>query len=79
MVERGTNAIDPESDQNGVFGYQEGFSPEMLKEMYGNLEHYKALAEEDTMIQVSKGFVCREDAGELIRFAVDMARKRGLE
>ena len=34
---------------------------------------------ENTKEQVTKGFVCREDAAELVEIAVQLAKKRGLE
>ena len=47
--------------------------------MYGSLEHYRALVTEDTLRQVTKGFIVREDAEELIQFAVNLAERRGLK
>lgn len=78
-IEKGQSFLDPESDKEGLFGYQEAFSAQMLRELYGTLEHYKELAERHTREQVTKGFVCREDAQELVDLAVELARKRGLE
>ena len=51
----------------------------MLKELYGTLAHYREMAEKNTKEQVTKGFVCREDAAELVEIAVELAKKRGLE
>ncbi len=78
-IEKGQNFLDPESEKEGLFGYQEAFSAQMLRELYGTLEHYKELAERHTREQVTRGFVCREDAQELVDLAVELARKRGLE
>ena len=55
------------------------FSKEMIKELYGTLAHYREMAEKNTKEQVTKGFVCREDAAELVEIAVQLAKKRGLE
>ena len=41
--------------------------------------HYREMAEKNTKEQVTKGFVCREDAAELVEIAVQLAKKRGLE
>ncbi len=69
-----------ETDANGymLFGYQESFSPDLLRELYGGLAEYRRLCEAHTAEQVSKGFVCKEDAAELVRIAVDLAERRGL-
>jgi len=77
-VEPGVNIVDPKSDKDGLFGYQKGYSKAMLKELYGTIENYKKLVTLDTKEQVSKGFICREDAEELIKIAVELAKKRGL-
>ena len=39
----------------------------------------REMAEKNTKEQVTKGFVCREDAAELVEIAVQLAKKRGLE
>ena len=62
-----------------MFGYQQALSKEMIKELYGTLAHYREMAEKNTKEQVTKGFVCREDAAELVEIAVQLAKKRGLE
>ncbi len=62
-----------------AFGYEEPFSAELLKTLYGSLENYRKLCEEDTARQVSRGFVCREDAEELVNLAVKTAARRGLQ
>ncbi len=43
------------------------------------MAHYREMAEKNTKEQVTKGFVCREDAAELVEIAVQLAKKRGLE
>ena len=48
----------------------------MIKELYGTLAHYREMAEKNTKEQVTKGFVCREDAAELVEIAVQLAKKR---
>jgi len=78
-IEPGGSSFDPKSDKDGLFGYQEAFSANMIKELYGSLVYYNELVIKDTLEQVSKGFVCREDADELIELAVRLAKKRGLD
>ena len=78
-LKKGQNFLDPESEKEGLFGYQQAFSKEMIKELYGTLAHYREMAEKNTKEQVTKGFVCREDAAELVEIAVELAKKRGLE
>ena len=77
-IEKGLSFVDPESEEDGLFGYQEGFSASMLQELYGNLDNYQRLVTEDTKEQVSRGFVCREDEEELICLAASLAERRGL-
>ncbi len=78
-IEKGANAIFPDSDLEVLFGHEEPFPAEMLKVMYRSLEHYRELVTEDTAEQVSKGFIVKEDAEDLIEFACDLAAKRGLQ
>ncbi len=77
-VKKGGNAMDPEAETEGLYGYQEAFPADMLKYLYGSLSNYEKLCEADTKEQVSKGFVCREDANKLVKIAVELAAKRGL-
>ncbi len=67
------------SGYNIVFGHEEPFSPDMLRQMYGSLENYETLARRHTQEQVAKGFVIREDAPKLVQIAVELAKSRGLE
>lgn len=77
-IEVGMSMLDASSDKDGLFGYQEAFSSDMLKELYGTIENYRKLVTQDTEEQISKGFVCKEDGQELIELAVKLAKKRGL-
>lgn len=77
-IEPGKSMLNPDTDKDGLFGYQEAFSASMLKELYGTIENYRKLVTQDTEEQISKGFICKEDAEELIETAVELARKRGL-
>lgn len=71
--------MDPYATEDMLFGYQEGFSPAFLKELYGSLAHYEELCEEDTKEQISRGFICKEAGETLVRLAVSLAKERGLE
>lgn len=78
-IEKGRNGLDPEAEQDGLFGYQQAFSASMLEELYGTLEHYEELVTRDTEEQVAKGFVCKEDKEIMIQIAMELAEKRGLK
>lgn len=77
-IEKGANPIFPDSEKELLFGHEEPYPKEMLTAMYGNLEHYKELVTEHTKEQISKGFIVKEDMEDLINFAVNLAKKRGL-
>lgn len=77
-VPKGASFLDPEAEKDPLFGYREAFSPAFLKELYGSLDHYRQLCEEDTKEQIAKGFVCREDGEALVALAVSLAKERGL-
>lgn len=78
-IEPGQSFVDPLSDKDPLFGYEEPFSAAFLKELYGSLENYERLCREDTKEQISKGFICREDGEKLVKMAVGRAKERGLE
>ncbi len=62
-----------------VAGHCEPFSAALLKELYGSLDHYRALVEIDTDEQIMKGFVLPEDKEALVDEIVGLAKERGLE
>ncbi|MGN1277690.1 MAG: alpha/beta hydrolase domain-containing protein [Floccifex sp.] len=78
-VEKGQSFVDLHSDMDPLFGHQEAFSSSLVNELYTSLSHYKELCILDTKEQVSKGFVCQEDAHTLVDLAVSLAKKRGLK
>ncbi|MDR1132280.1 MAG: hypothetical protein LBL15_07675 [Oscillospiraceae bacterium] len=78
-VEIGRYFVDPSSNKDDVFGYQEAFSAAMLQELYGTLANYCELITKDTQEQISKGFIIKEDGEELIRLALALASQRGLK
>lgn len=77
-VDVGTYFVDPTSDKDGLFGYQESFSSSMLKELYGTIENYEKLIREDTNELLAQGIIVREDSEELIQLAMNLAKRRGL-
>lgn len=79
MIEPGQSFVDPSSDKDPLFGFQEAFSPAFLKELYGTLANYERLCREDTKEQISKGFLCKEDGETLVQLAVSLAKERGLD
>lgn len=79
QVDIGQSFVDPTSDKDPLFGYQKAFSASFLQELYGSLSNYEKLCRKDTKEQVSKGFVCKEDADKLVKIAVSLAKKRGLK
>lgn len=78
-IDKGANALFPDLDKEVLFGHEEAFSAEMLTMLYGSLDHYRELVTRDTCEQVTKGFVVKEDAEDLIALAVRKAEERGLK
>ena len=70
------------ADGKGVqmmFGTAKPCSVAMLKELYGDLAHYRKLVEKSTDRAVAQGFVLPEDRDEMIEQVVAVAKSRGLE
>lgn len=61
-----------------MFGHVIPFSPEKLKAIYGDLDHYRKLVEESTDRAIAGGFILKEDREELIERVVTTAKRRGL-
>ena len=61
-----------------LFGFTRSFSAALLKELYTTLDNYRELVAEDTRRQVASGFILRDDAEELVEYAVCKAAERGL-
>lgn len=78
-VEKGKFFVDLESEKDILFGHERAFSKEMLEFMYGDLENYRKLVTLSTKEHVTKGYVLKEDAEELIEEAVGYAKERGLK
>lgn len=78
-IDMGANPMFPNLDREILFGHEEPFGKDTLKAMYGSIEHYRELAEENTKEQVTKGFIVQEDAEDMVNFAVSLAKDRGLE
>ena len=63
---------------NGAFGKENPFSAGFLKELYGDIDHYTKLVNEDYTSIVSQGFLLEEDREEYVRRLVSYAKIRGL-
>ena len=61
-----------------MFGNVMPFSTEKLTALYGDLEHYRRLAEESADRAVAEGYVLREDRDWLVERVVAAAARRGL-
>lgn len=61
-----------------MFGTEYPFPPEKLKAVYGDLGHYRALAEKSADNAVAHGWILADDRDELVRIAVETAARRGL-
>lgn len=70
---------DDPTKQRDFWGHVEPFSPALLRELYGSLEHYRELAERRTDELVAQGYLLACDREEIVEKAVSFARERGLE
>lgn len=73
-----TNSEGGTPQKNILFGHEKPFSANMLIEMYENIENYTSLVSEHCEEQVTKGFILKEEKNDLINFAVNLAKYRGL-
>lgn len=78
QVEKGRFFVDPQSERDILFGHERSFPPEMLRFMYGSLENYHRLVVRATQEHITKGYILKEDAEELVELAVCYAKERGL-
>lgn len=77
----GTKSVTGSRDgvkEDGLFGHEEPFSPQFLKELYGDLKHYEDLVRKNTFTQVARGYLLKEDAEEFVQLALKTAHERGL-
>lgn len=68
----GKPCVDP------VKGHMEPFSPALLKELYGDIDHYRALAEQSADAAVAQGMILPEDRSAAVEAAVERAVRFGL-
>ena len=61
-----------------MFGQCAPFSPEMLVNLYGDLDNYRRLCEESTDRAVAGGFILPEDRDDMVDAVCAIAAKRGL-
>ena len=64
---------------NGAFGKEVPFSAALLKELYGDLDNYAKLVNEDYTRVVTKGYLLEDDREEYISRLLARAKARGLE
>ncbi len=64
---------------NALAGREEPFSPEMLKELYCDLQHYRELISQDAQRLVCMGHLLKEDMKDAIEAAVFRGETAGLE
>jgi hypothetical protein len=68
----------PDGRINPMFGTVNPFPPELLKLLYGSLEHYRRLVADGTDEEISRGFILPEDRDSFIERVVNTAKDRGL-
>lgn len=78
-VEKGRFFVNPDSEKDILFGHEESFPKEMLEFMYGSLAHYRELVTNATKEHITKGYILKEDAAEIVELAVAYAAERGLD
>ncbi len=61
-----------------MFGTAKPFDKALLKALYGDSEHYRALVEKSADRAIAKGFVLPEDREYLVETVTEIAKARGL-
>lgn len=61
-----------------MFGTIHPFSPEKLKMLYEDIDHYRRLAEKNAEEIIAAGFLLREDKQDYVNQTVELAERRGL-
>lgn len=64
---------------NYLAGHEVDYTPEFLKELYGDLNHYRELVTEDAKRLVSAAHILAEDMEDVIEVAVNRAVAAGLK
>ena len=73
---------DPQTSEkriNHLSGHEAVFTSEFLKELYGDLKHYRELVTEDAKRLASAGHILEEDMEEVIEVSVKRAAAAGLK
>ncbi len=73
-----TDPATGETSVNVLAGREENYSPEFLKELYRDLNHYTELVRADAERLVADGQILAEDMEDVIETAVARARAAGL-
>ncbi|MDR0999775.1 MAG: hypothetical protein LBL96_03075 [Clostridiales bacterium] len=72
-------SVNKDGVVNPMFGKVNPFPPELLKQLYDNLENYRALVTASAYDMIAKGFMLPEDKEAFIERVVVTAHERGLE
>lgn len=62
-----------------MFGTAKPFGPDVLKKLYGTLDHYRELVVKSTDSAIAKGFILPQDRDYVIESTVGQAAERGLK
>ncbi|MCR4895781.1 MAG: hypothetical protein K5891_03280 [Lachnospiraceae bacterium] len=73
-----TDPVTGKARMNILAGREEEFSSAMLKELYGDLDHYRDLVTTDTYRLIADGQILEEDCRDMIETAVGRAKQAGL-
>jgi hypothetical protein len=71
-------SVNKDGIANPMFGKVNAFPPELLKQLYGSLDNYRALVTRGTDEAVALGFILKEDRDCFIERVVNTAKERGL-
>jgi len=74
-----SHSVDKDGRIIPMFGKVNPFSAELLKELYGDLNHYRELVAQRTDEVIAQGFILPEDRETHIEAVVALAARRGLE
>lgn len=73
-----SESIRADGSKDPMFGTLYPFSPELLRNLYGTSERYRALVEKSAEESIALGFLMREDKKEYVERTVRIAQECGL-